>query len=495
MKEEMQLVSEDIAKKTEYYFQEYQLANYKRTDRFFAFLMPLQWIGGIVAVLLLTPLSWSGTESSVHVHVWTAIFLGGTISLLPTLLAHYRPGLALTRQTITIGQMLTSALLIHLSGGRIETHFHIFGSLALLAFYRDEKIFPTATAVTALDHFVRGFLFPYSVFGVAYASPWRAVEHAAWVVFEVTFLWWSCRTSNNDVREVARHRAMEMEQRQVQKLESIGQLAAGIAHEINTPIQFVGDNVRFIQQEFNEIKKLLDLCCHIDENAEDAFAQIGTLAKSLDTAYLCDEIPKALEQSLEGIARITKIVRAMKEFSHPGQGEKQTVDLNRAIESTLIVSTNEWKYVSEMETSFDPSLPLVPCIVGELNQVILNLIVNSAHAIDEIKDQLPGRKGLISVSTKNLGNRVEIRIGDTGGGIPASIAEKVYDPFFTTKQVGKGTGQGLAIARNIIINKHGGTIHFESNVGKGTEFILTLPLKDTHPEPAMNQSQQHEALL
>lgn len=469
--------SQEILKRTEQYFQEFQLANYKKIDKFFAFLMPLQWLGGIIAVLLISPLSWDGTESKIHIHVWASIFLGGAISLFPTFLALVRPGQFLTRQVITVGQMLTSALLIHLSGGRIETHFHIFGSLALLAFYRDEKVFPTAALVTTLDHFIRGFLFPYSVFGVTNASPWRAVEHAAWVVFEVAFLWWSCRASNADVRQVARLRALENQQQQDQKLESIGQLAAGIAHEINTPIQFVGDNVRFIQQEFSEIKNLLGMCVELPARPS-VVGEMNELAKALDADYLCDEIPKALEQSLDGISRITKIVSAMKEFSHPGQGEKQAVDLNRAIESTIIVSTNEWKYVSELKTEFDSSLPLVPCFVGELNQVILNLIVNSAHAIEEVIDRQPGRRGLIEVSTKNLGDRAEIRIRDSGAGIPAGIAEKIYDPFFTTKGVGKGTGQGLAIARNIIINKHGGTIQFQTKMGEGTEFIIRLPLQE-----------------
>lgn len=483
--------SQEISKNTEHYYQEFQLANYKRTDRFFAFLMPLQWIGGIIATLFISPLSWNGTESHTHMHVWAAIFLGGAISLLPTFLALYRPGATSTRQVITVGQMLTSALLVHLSGGRVETHFHIFGSLAMLAFYRDEKIFPTATAITTIDHFVRGYLFPFSIFGVAYASPWRSVEHASWVIFEVSFLWWSCRASNRDVRQVAAHRALEIEQGQTQKLESIGQLAAGIAHEINTPVQFVGDNVRFIQSEFAEIQKLLRLCAQVEDAPESVLNQMIATAKTLDAQYLSDEVPTALNQALEGISRITKIVRAMKEFSHPGRGDKQAIDLNRAIEGTIIVSTNEWKYVSKMETDFDKTLPLVPCVVGELNQVILNLIVNAAHAIEDVKDRAPGQKGTISVATKNLGDRVEIRIADTGIGISAEIADRIYDPFFTTKQVGKGTGQGLAIARNIVIHKHGGTIRFESKPNHGTEFILTLPLKESTTQAAIVESEIH----
>ncbi len=474
----LDMESDQISVQTERYFEESQLVNYRRIDRFFSILMPVQWVAGILTALFVSPRSWNGMESSVHIHVWAAIFLGGIISLLPMVLGIFYPGRPFTRQIITVGQMLTSSLLIHLCGGRVETHFHIFGSLALLAFYRDGKIFPTATAVTALDHFVRGFFFPYSVFGAAYASPWRSVEHAAWVVFEVGFLLWSCRTSNDDSREVARRRALEMQQRHVQKLESIGQLAAGIAHEINTPIQFVGDNIRFLQQEFSGIKELLRECSDTNEAGAETLLKISAMAAQMDAPYLSEEIPKALDQSLDGISRISKIVSAMKEFSHPSRNEKQAININKAIESTIVVSTNEWKYVAQLEVDLDPTLPLIPCAVGEFNQVILNLIVNSAHAIADVEDRGPDGKGRIAVSTKNLSDKVEIRIQDSGMGIPAEVAAKIFDPFFTTKEVGKGTGQGLAIARNIILNKHGGSIHFESKVGQGTTFILTLPFKE-----------------
>lgn len=482
--------SSSILKKSEQYFRDSQLLNYKRTDKFFALLMPAQWLGGIVAALFISPRSWNGAESSIHPHVWAALLLGAIISFLPTLLAIMRPGTALTRQTIAVGQMLTSSLLIHISGGRIETHFHIFGSLALLAFYRDRMIFPTATLVTTLDHFIRGYYFPLSIFGVAYVSPMRAVEHAAWVVFEVVFLLWSCKTSNKDGREVAWHKAMEMQQRQTQKLESIGQLAAGIAHEINTPIQFVGDNVRFLQQEFVGISSLLQTCSATEAANQSAVANIIQVAQAIDSEYLASEIPKALEQSLEGIQRISRIVSAMKEFSHPGGDQKQAIDINKAVESTMIISTNEWKYVADSEMNLDRTLPLVPCIVGEFNQVLLNLFVNAAHEIADVKDKFAGGKGKILVSTKNLGEKVEIRIQDTGGGIPNEIAHKIFDPFFTTKEVGKGTGQGLTLAHHIIINKHGGEINFESKVGVGTTFILTLPTKESVSPSFLDQLQQ-----
>jgi signal transduction histidine kinase len=198
--------------------------------------------------------------------------------------------------------------------------------------------------------------------------------------------------------------------------------------------------------------------------------------KSVDTGYLLEEIPKAIDQTLEGVTRVAAIVGAMKEFSHPDAKEKVPLDLNRAISSTITVSRNEWKYVADLETDFDPSLPLVYCLPGEFNQVILNLIVNAAHAIADVVKMGDPKMGKIKVQTRNCPEWAEIRIQDTGTGIPEKAQTRIFDPFFTTKEIGKGTGQGLAIARSVIVNKHGGSIHFETAIGKGTTFIIRLPL-------------------
>ncbi len=287
------------------------------------------------------------------------------------------------------------------------------------------------------------------------------------------------------VFDISIRKELEMQLLQAQKLQSIGQLAAGIAHEINTPIQFIGDNTRFLKDEFVNLKEVLDGCrqlIEVSKKGEDSSVIVKQLieaADRVDTSYLCEEIPKAIQQSLDGIERVTRLVRAMKEFSHPGSTEKQHIDINKAIESTIIVSTNEWKYVAEVETRFDRTLPLIPCLPGEFNQVILNLVVNSAHAIAEANKARGSPKGRISVSTNNVSDHVEIRLQDNGAGIPQEITDKIFNPFFTTKEVGKGTGQGLAIARSIIVNKHGGTIEFDSEVGKGTTFIICLPFRET----------------
>ena len=198
--------------------------------------------------------------------------------------------------------------------------------------------------------------------------------------------------------------------------------------------------------------------------------------KGVDTGYLMEEIPKAIDQTLEGITRVSTIVSAMKEFSHPDTKEKIPLDLNHAINSTITVARNEWKYVADLETEFDPSLPLISCLPGEFNQVILNLIVNASHAISDVVKKGGPEMGKIKVQTRNCPEWAEILIQDTGTGIPEKARSRIFDPFFTTKAIGKGTGQGLAIARSVIVDKHGGSIHFETEEGKGTTFIIRLPL-------------------
>ncbi len=196
--------------------------------------------------------------------------------------------------------------------------------------------------------------------------------------------------------------------------------------------------------------------------------------KTADLDYVMENAPPAIESSIEGLGRIATIVRSMKEFAHPDQGEKKYADLNQAIRSTLVIARNEYKYVAEIDTQFG-ELPAVPCYLGEINQVILNLLVNASHAIaDVVKDS--GGLGKITVRTRLDGDAVEISIGDTGTGIPEAARDRIFDPFFTTKEVGKGTGQGLAIARSVVVNKHGGTLRFETECGKGTAFFIRLPL-------------------
>ena len=283
--------------------------------------------------------------------------------------------------------------------------------------------------------------------------------------------------------DTTRGRMMEAQLRQAQKLESIGQLAAGIAHEINTPTQFIGDNLHFLRDAFTDLMPVLRCATFFSSQpagTEPPPSMLEALRDSLakaDVGYLLDEMPKAISQSEEGIDRVARIVKAMKEFSHPDVDEMSPVDLNRAIESTIAVARNEWKYVADLVTDYDPQLPLVPCFPGDVNQVILNLIVNAAHAIAATPAVESGGKGVITLQTRLFPTEVEIRVQDTGTGIPEGIRDKIFNPFFTTKEVGKGTGQGLFLAHNVVVEKHGGSICFETQPGQGTVFIIRLPLK------------------
>ncbi len=289
------------------------------------------------------------------------------------------------------------------------------------------------------------------------------------------------------MQDITERKRMQEELLQARRLEAVGQLAAGIAHEINTPLQYTGDNTRFVQESFKDISEVIGASSQLleesktDEVIQKKVTKLQVAFDNADVSYLLEEVPQAMQQSLEGIERVTKIVRAMKEFSHPGVKEKAAVDINKSLDSTITICRNEWKYVAEVQTNLDASLPPVQCFPGELNQVFLNLIINAAHAIAEVTNGDSDAKGTITVNSKRSGECVEIRISDTGAGIPDEIRPRIFDPFFTTKQVGKGTGQGLTMAHSVIVEKHGGTIDFESEVGKGTTFIVRIPFD---PKPA-----------
>ncbi|GAB7022150.1 PAS domain-containing sensor histidine kinase [Salidesulfovibrio brasiliensis] len=281
-------------------------------------------------------------------------------------------------------------------------------------------------------------------------------------------------------RDISERIELETQLRQAQKLESIGQLAAGIAHEINTPIQYVGDNLRYLSDAFGDFRKVLDAAVgkleSLDsDKAHQALETVRRVAGEVDLEFLYEEIPSAVSQSVEGVERVAEIVRSVKEFSHPGGDEMQPLDLNENIRNTVMVTRNEWKYVAEIEKDFDENLPLVHGLASELNQVVLNMIINAAHAIEE--KGLDAEEGRIAISTRSEDGHVVMQVRDNGRGMPEEVAQRVFDPFFTTKDVGRGTGQGLAIARNVIVVRHGGTIDLESTPGEGTTFTVRLPVR------------------
>jgi PAS domain S-box-containing protein len=288
------------------------------------------------------------------------------------------------------------------------------------------------------------------------------------------------RTMLITVLDVSERKRLELDLRHAQKLEAVGQLAAGIAHEINTPIQYVGDNLRFLSDSFREREAVLvqyerllagPLAGEIARGFND---QVKAVQQNADMEYLSREIPRALEQSLDGVERIATIVRAMKSFAHPGSDEKKPADLNQALSEAIIVATNELKYVADVVQDFG-ELPAVWCNLGDINQVFLNLLVNAAHAIGDVVSK-SGSRGEIRVRTRCEGGEVVVSIIDTGCGIPAAVQSRMFEPFFTTKEVGRGTGQGLAIARNIVVERHGGRITFEPNLPRGTTFMVSLPV-------------------
>ena len=282
------------------------------------------------------------------------------------------------------------------------------------------------------------------------------------------------------VEDITERNKLEIELRHAQKLESVWRLAAGIAHEINTPIQYIGDNVAFLEGAMNDLLRLVDLTrllcqkARFERLSDEDLRNLFEAEEQADLPYLHQTVGRSFASTLEGVRRVATIVQSMKSFARKDRGEKAPADINAALTSTLAVASNEFKYVADVYTEF-AELPLVPCFLGDLNQVFLNLLVNAAQAIaGEVART--GGKGEIRVTTALEDESVVITFADTGCGIPPEIQDKIFDPFFTTKEVGTGTGQGLALARSVVVDKHGGTIAFSSEVGVGTTFTVRLPV-------------------
>ncbi|KLU07421.1 two-component signal transduction [Rhodopirellula islandica] len=743
---ENELETAPLPKSAQILFAEHLQSRQISADRALAVVLALQWAFAIGCAVWISPYTWIGSQQLVHVHVWSSIVGGGLLTIFPVFLAINFPGQRMTRMIMAVAQMQFSALLIHLMGGRIESHFHIFGSLAFLAFYKDPWVFLPAVSVISLDHLVRSLFWPESVFGVLSPSPLRALEHAGWIVFETIFLilgvrqnrlslwelaklqssltqqrdlleervrsrtseieqqrhiqdtilqripaavFWrdingtflgcneifsefvglkspqdivgkrmndiipsndqahnrlssfcdspdenvelvnieeilqnfagESRTvlagatslhdhqnncfgtlgsflditdlkhaesrgkslanliqespnelyifdaetlrlveanrgflrsiglerdqlgncspqdflqgiSNHELRQritvamadpsercafnsahvrkdgtafpvhVDIHRstfetrpvfvafatdlsdtqAMERQLAQAQKLESMGQLAAGIAHEINTPMQCVSGNVEFLTMSYERLFQftdgLFELLKSPSLNAVDAQSQLESLTKQHRYDVLREQTPDAIEEASQAVIRVIEIVRAMKAMSHPGRQEMNDTDVNTLIQQAAIISRNRYKYVAELELDLSHDLPPIPAFGAELSQVFINLIVNAADAIAERKASEPELEGKIRVNSVQNDNQVEIRVSDNGTGMSADVRSKVFNQFFTTKEVGKGTGMGLSLTYNIVSSKHNGTVHVESEPNVGSSFIVTLPM-------------------
>lgn len=283
--------------------------------------------------------------------------------------------------------------------------------------------------------------------------------------------------------DITERKVLESQLIQSQKLESLGQLAAGIAHEINTPIQFIGDNTRFLGVAFERLNAVIEQSQRLMKELSEGSGMLGDVIVGMEEAvkraklqYMTEEIPSAIEETLGGVDQVASIVRAMKQFSHPGAKHKTLSNLNESVLSTINVARNEWKYRADLEVDLAEDMPGVPCNQSEINQVLLNMIVNSSHAIEE-KYEGSNQKGKIVIRTRVNGPWAEIHIADDGAGIPEKVKNKIFDPFFTTKEVGKGSGQGLSLAYNVIYDTHKGKIEVSSVQGEGTTFIIKLPLQ------------------
>ncbi len=267
---------------------------------------------------------------------------------------------------------------------------------------------------------------------------------------------------------------------QTEKLSAIGQLAAGIAHEINTPVQYVSDNIAFLSDTWSQLDAAMALClipervfATSDSSSSTAVTPTGPPE---DWDWLRQQVPKAISQSLEGIRRMSKILGAMRRFSHTGGGEREQVDLNEALDATLTIVQNQIKHIADVQTDYQPNLPHLECYADEMNQVFLNLIVNATHAIREASKKQARERGKLNIRTRQIDNDVQIEIQDNGTGIPLPVCARVFDPFFTTKQVGEGTGQGLTICHDIVVQKHHGNIWFDTELDRGTTFFIRIPI-------------------
>ena len=411
----------------------------RRTDRVFVGLMIAQWIAAIVLALVLSPVAWEGRTSTLHAHVWAALLLGGTITSLPLALVWLRPGAQITRYVVACAQMLWSALLIHLSGGRIETHFHIFGSLAILAFYRDVKILLPATILVAGDHFVRGLLWPESVYGLASPEWWRFLEHAGWVVFIDVFLVINCVQSRRELQDLSRRQAQVEDQQEalvrVERLAAVGQLAASVGHELRNPLAAVRNSHTFVARKVLSQPEL-----------DPRVGQfLGIMKSELDASE--------------------KIIANLLDFSRPRTPSPGPCPLRELADDTFgIVPAREGvTLINEVPAD----LPVPELDRDQFRQVLANLVQNASEATPA------GRSGTVVVRASGGGDRPwRIEVEDDGAGIPSDVLDKVFQPLFSTKT--KGTGLGLAVV-STLVERHGGTLSVQSVLGSGTTFRIDLP--------------------
>jgi signal transduction histidine kinase len=451
----------EVAARADTLFAEHQDAIYRRVDRMFAVLMIVQWVAAIVLAVVVSPYTWAGKVHTTHVHVYAALLLGGTITSLPVLLAVFRPGWVVTRFAIACAQMLWSALLIHLSGGRIETHFHVFGSLAFLSFYRDWRVLVPATVVVALDHLVRQVYWPESVYGVTNPETWRFLEHAFWVAFEDVVLVLACLRGVAEMRLIAQRQA-EVEvlerdksialdealralgdshekQLRSEKLAAVGQLAASVGHELRNPLTAVRNANSYIAKRLGDTRP---------------GAPGASDPKVLQFVSLIDS----------ELASCTRIIGDLLDFARERPPSLQPCPLRPLVDEAIaLVPPHKGTVLNEVPES----LPIPQLDRDQFRQILINLVQNAVEAAP------PGAASTVKVrAAGGDGAPWRITVEDDGVGIAPDALAKVFEPLFTTKI--KGTGLGLSVVANVV-KVHGGKIDVDSRPGAGTRVSIELP--------------------
>jgi signal transduction histidine kinase len=457
-------------------FQEHQQAIYEQTDRMFAYLMAAQWLAAIVFALVVAPRTWAGADSQVHVHVWAALILGGLVSVFPAALALLRPGETFTRHTIATAQMLMGALLIHLTGGRIETHFHVFGSLAMLAFYRDWKVLVPATTVVALDHMLRGLYWPESVYGVTVSSEWRWVEHAAWVVFEDVFLVIACVRGTREVREIAERTAvleqanrdsarhaieqgelisrLRLTQQQVEAAtRAKSEFVANMSHELRTPLNAIILYSELLQEVAVE-----------DSRSEDV-ADLGKIRVA----------GKHLLGLINGILDLSKIEAGKMEL------HLETFDV-RAMTDELIntIGAVVRNNGNQLSVSYENDLQSMHADLTKTRQILFNLLSNAAKFTTN--GQVTVRVARRTVGTREC---IEFAVTDDGIGLAEEQQRRLFRPFAQgdtsiSRKYG-GTGLGLALVWRFC-QLMGGEVTVQSALGQGATFTVLVPATVALPD-------------
>jgi signal transduction histidine kinase len=514
-------------------FEESQNQILRRTDRMFAWLMVLQWFAGIVAALWISPRTWVGASSQLHIHVWAAVLLGGAISAFPVFLVWTRPGRASTRHTIAVAQMLTSALLIHLTGGRIETHFHVFGSLAFLAFYRDWRVLLSATVVVALDHLLRGIFLPQSVFGVLTPSSWRWLEHAGWVIFEDVFLFISIREGLQDMRLAAERQARleglneSIEQRvrertrdlekeiqerietqakleethnqllQVSRQAGMAEVATGVLHNVGNVLNSVSVSAtvvcdRLRQSEVDDLRSAAamlkgkngDLAGFLTDDPKGKFLPEYLAKASRLLATERDELVLEMAAVVQHIEHIKEIV-AMQQTYAKVFGVLEPVPPAALIQDALRMNAAAFeRHGVHVIQHCDENLP--PAFVDRHKalQILINLLRNAKYAMDE---QAPAEKRL-EIHIRRVGEaRVAIKVQDNGVGIASENLTRIFGHGFTTKKHGHGFGlhSGALAAKEM----NGSLSVHSDGPGQGATFTLELPVAPTNdPKPSLESN-------